>query len=209
MADPTQAGPPPPAQLGQLINGYWASFSIIAAARLGVADALDDGATPVARLAERTSANADALYRLLRALASLSIFREEGERAFAHTPMSQLLRKDAPMSMHGVATMTSLMHLHAWPELLHSVRTGETAFAKIFGHQVFEHMAADPEAARAFDSAMAGYTIAVGNAVAAKYDFSRFATIADIGGGAGALSTILLGKNPAPKGITFDLPHVT
>jgi hypothetical protein len=209
MAEPTRGGPPPSAVLGQLINGYWASYSIIAAARLGVADALDDTPTPVARLAERTGADAGALYRLLRALASLGIFREEGERVFAHTPTSQLLRKDVPGSMHGLAVATSLMHLRAWPELGHSLRTGETAFKQVFGSEVFDWMPTSPEAARAFDAAMAGYTNSVGNAVAAKYDFSRFSTIADIGGGSGALLAILLGKFAGPRGITFDLPHVT
>lgn len=210
MADPEKAGPPPSAALGGLINGYWATWSILAAARLGLADALEDGpGQTVARLAERTGADADSLYRLLRALASLGIFREEGERAFAHTPMSQLLKKDVPGSMHGLAVATSLLHMRAWPELLHSLRTGETAFGKVFGKEVFDHMPTDPEAARAFDAAMAGYTHTVGNAVAAKYDFSKFSTIADIGGGTGTLLAILLAKNPSARGVTFDLPHVT
>jgi DNA-binding Lrp family transcriptional regulator/predicted O-methyltransferase YrrM len=206
----TAAAPPPQAQLAQLINGYWISYSVIAAARLGLADALDDGAaTPVARLAERVGAQPDALYRLMRALASAGIFREEGARAFAHTPLSSALKKDVPGSMHGLATMTSLLHLRAWPELLHSVRTGETAFAKVFGHDVFDDLPTDPEAARAFDAAMAGYTTAMSQAVVARYDFDGFERIVDVGGGSGVLLSSILGKFARPRGVTFDLPHVT
>src|SRR6267142_6399534 len=101
MAEADKGAPPPQAVLGQMINGYWLSFSIIGAARLGVPDALDEGPTPVARIAERTGAHADALYRLMRALASVGIFTESEGRAFAHTPLSLALRKDVPGSMHG------------------------------------------------------------------------------------------------------------
>ena len=208
MAEADKSGPPPQAVLGQLINGYWATWSIIAAARLGLADALGDAGAPIARLAEQVGADGDALYRLMRALASLGIFREEGERTFQHTPLSRALKKDVPGSMHGLAVATSLLHMRAWPELLHSVRTGETAFHKVFGRDVFDHLPHDPEAARAFDAAMAGYTVTTGNAVAAKYDFSGCRQLVDVGGGSGALLCTILAKLPSLRGITFDLPHV-
>jgi hypothetical protein len=201
--------PPPQVQLAQLINGYWVSYSIMAAARLGLADALDDGATPVARIAERVGANPDATYRLLRALASLGIFREEDARSFAHTPLSSALKKDVPGSMQGLAAMSGLLHARAWPEIMHSVRTGETAFAKVFGKEVFDYLPGDPDAARAFDAAMAGYTATMSQAVVAKYDFGGFQKIVDVGGGSGVLLATILGKATAARGVTFDLPHVT
>ena len=209
MSEPGKGGPPPQAVLGQLINGYWATWSILAAARLGLADAIDDSGAPVARLAEQVGADADALYRLMRALASLGIFREEGERTFQHTPLSQVLKKDVPGSMHGLAVATSLLHMRAWPEILHSVRTGEPASHKVFGvDDIFEHLKKDQEAARAFDAAMAGYTVVTANAVVAKYDFAGCTRVVDIGGGSGALLCAILGKHPSMHGATFDLPHV-
>src|SRR5439155_15824099 len=86
MGEAEKSAPPPQAVLGQMINGYWLSFSIIAAARLELADALGDGPSPIGRIAERVGADPDSLYRLMRALASVGIFREEDGRAFAHTP---------------------------------------------------------------------------------------------------------------------------
>jgi hypothetical protein len=205
MAEEDKVEPPPQAVVGHMINGFWLSYSIMGAARLGVADALDAGPTPVARIAERVGANVDALYRLMRALASVGIFREEGERTFAHTPRSEVLKRDTPGSMHGVANMVSYLHSRAWPEILHSLQTGHTAFSKVFGKEVFEYLPSDAEAARAFDAAMAGYTFATGQAVVSHYDFSRFSTVVDIGGGSGALLTAILGKFPQPRGINFDL----
>ena len=40
MSEPGKGAPPPQAVLGQMINGYWLSWSIVAAARLGLADAV-------------------------------------------------------------------------------------------------------------------------------------------------------------------------
>src|SRR2546423_12581921 len=110
--------------------------------------------------------------------------------------------------MQGLAAMSSMLHAHAWPELVHSLKTGRTAFEKVFGHEVFDYLPTDAEAARAFDAAMAGYTTMTGAAVAATYDFSRFATLVDVGGGSGALLTAILSKFPSLRGLAFDLPHV-
>jgi hypothetical protein len=207
----TSAGPPPQAVLGEMINAYWLTFSIVGAARLEVADEVptDGAAVPVAELADRVQADPDALYRLLRGLTSAGIFREEEGRAFAHTPLSAALRRDAPGSMHGLASSVGLLHLRAWPEIMHSLRTGETAFQKVFGSEIFDYLPTDPEAAAAFDASMSSYTAMTSQAVVRSYDFSDFSTVVDVGGGEGALITAILRRWDKPRGITFDLPHVT
>ncbi len=200
---------PPQAVLGELINGYWITLSIHAAAKLNIADLLVDGPKSSAEIAKRTSANEDAIYRLLRALSSIGIFTETDPRTFAQTPLSEVLRPSVPGSMHGLAVVTGVLHLRAWPEVVHSVKTGETAVSKVFGKEVFEHLNDDSVAAAAFDAAMSGYTASVGKAVAAGYDFSRFKDIVDLGGGNGALLSHILPTCPDTRGITFDLDHVT
>ncbi len=194
---------PPQAVLSSLLNGYWTSYTIMCAARLGVAEALGDQPETVQELAKRVHSNEDALYRILRAVASIGIFIESEGRRFAHTPLSQALP-----SLRGLAEMTVLLHSRAWPELMHSARTGETAFSKVFGKEIFDYLRDDQAAARAFDTAFTGYTMATAKAVAAVYDFSRFATVVDIGGSQGALLGEILVKNPKHRGINFDLPDV-
>jgi len=200
---------PPQAVLGELINGYWITLSIHAAAKLNIADLLVDGPRSSEEIARRTSANEDAIYRLMRALASIGIFTEIDPRTFAQTPLSEVLRPGVPGSMHGLAVVTGLMHLRAWPDVVHSVITGDTAMRKAFGKELFEHLKDEPATAAAFDAAMSGYTAAVGKAVAAGYDFSRFRDIVDIGGGNGALLSHILPGYPKAHGITFDLDHVS
>ena len=58
----------PSQQLDQMITGYWTSQAIYAVAKFGIADLLKDGPRRVDELAETSSTNAEALYRLLRAL---------------------------------------------------------------------------------------------------------------------------------------------
>jgi predicted O-methyltransferase YrrM len=207
MTTPTN----PSAALGQMINAYWATFSIHAAAKLGIADLLAGGPMPVGALADRTGTKPDPLYRLLRALASLGIFREtDGPgHVFEQTPLSEPLRGGVPGSVRGLAVMTGMLHLRAWPEILHSLATGETALKKVFGQELFEHVGANPELARVFDEAFGGYTAMISGIVAGKYDFARFQRIIDVGGGNGALLTAVLATAPGARGVTFDLPHVT
>src|SRR5688572_24282173 len=200
--------PPPQAVLGQLINGYWITFSIHAAAKLNIADLLAGGPKSTAEIASATAAQEDSIYRLMRALASIGIFTETDPRTFAQTPLSEALRPGTPGSMHGLAVATGLLHLRAWPEVVYSVKTGNTAVHKTFGKEIFGHLQDDAEAAAAFDAAMAGYTASIGKAVAAGYDFSQFELIADIGGGNGALLAHILPSYPQVRGVAFDLDHV-
>jgi hypothetical protein len=48
----------------------------------------------------------------------------------------------------------------------------------------------------------------VNAAVLAAYDFGRFGTVVDVGGGNGALLAALLAAHPHLRGILFDQPHV-
>ena len=59
-----------------------------------------------------------------------------------------------------------------------------------------------------FSETMIGIHGAEPPAVAAAYDFSRFATIVDAGGATGNLLTTILGKYPGSRGILYDLAHV-
>src|SRR5215813_12262405 len=87
---------PAPAAMLQMITGVWVSQTIYLAAKLGVADLLTEGARGSAELAKSLNVNADALYRVMRALASLGIFAERGRGEFELTPMGELLRTNVP-----------------------------------------------------------------------------------------------------------------
>ncbi len=195
-------------QLDQMITGYWVSQAIYAAAKFGIADLLKDGTRTVDELADATSADRDALYRLLRALASVGVFAEESPRRFGLTPLAELLRSDVDGSKRALSLMSGDEQFQTWAEIEYSIRTGKTAFEKVFGKPIFEYLGEHPEKARIFDAAMTGIHGRETDDVLGAYDFSGIRMLADIGGGNGLNLISVLQKYPEMKGILFDLPHV-
>ena len=201
---------PPQARLMQMVMGFIVSQAISVASKLYIADQLAGGAKTVAELAAATGTHEPSLYRLMRALSSVGIFHKDEDGRFSNTSLSEFLRSDHPESMRGAAHMIcDREHWHAHGNMLHSVRTGETAFDHTFGMPIFPYLEKNAGAAEVFDNAMTSFSQAVSRAVAATYDFSRARTIADIGGGHGLLLSNILKTNPEAKGILFDQAHVT
>ena len=199
--------PPPSVALDQLVTGYWVSQALYVAAKLGVADQLKDGSRGVDELASALGAHAGALYRLLRALASLGVFTEVESRQFALTPMGACLRAGVPGSMRALVLYMDLDR-EAWGQLEHSVRTGDTAFDHIHGMGFFDYLQQHPAEGKLFDEAMTGYVSQNTAAVIAAYDFTRFSKIIDVGGGHGALMNAILKASPESKGVIFDQSSV-
>ena len=197
-----------PEQMARMITGYWISQAIYAAAKFGIADLLKDGPRHIEVLADLTSTNGDALYRLLRALASVGIFSEGPPRAFSLTPLAELLRSDVAGSQRSLALMTGGQQFQAWGHIGHSIQTGKTAFEHLHGKPLFEFLAAHPAMAGVFDEAMTSIHGRETAAILDAYDFSGIEVLADIGGGNGSNLTEILTRYPSMKGILFDLPHV-
>jgi hypothetical protein len=200
---------PPGATLGRLIVGFQVSQAIHVAATLGVADLLADGPRTSDELAVATDAHAGSLYRLLRALSSVGVFHEDDGRRFSLTPMGALLRSDVPGSLRGWAMHVGRPYFQeAWGHLEHSVRTGDNAFQHVHGTDVWAYRAERPDESAIFDLAMESLTGAANRALLDAYDFGRFASVVDVGGGNGALLAALLGEFPAMRGVLLDQPHV-
>jgi hypothetical protein len=199
----------PPATLMRLIVGFQVSQAIHVAATLGIADLLAAGARPTDELAAETGTHEPSLYRLLRALAAVGVFHEEDGRRFSLTPMAELLRTDVPGSLHGWAAFIGRPYFReSWSALEHSIRTGENAFQHVHGTDVWSYRAERPEESAIFDRAMQSLTGGSNQALLDVYDFGRFGTMVDIGGGNGALLAALLTAYPAMHGIVFDQEHV-
>ncbi len=179
-----------------------------AVADLGVADALDEEPKTAEQLAKSVGAHPASLARVLRLLSSYGVFAVDGDKV-RHSPASRLLRSDHPHSMRPLARMFGLdVNWNAYSEFDHSVRTGQPATTKTLPRGIWGHFQENPEEGRIFNEAMVAKAQAQVPAVVAGFDFSRFGTIADIGGGRGHLLQAVLASNPSAKGILFDLPNV-
>jgi O-methyltransferase domain/Dimerisation domain len=195
----------PVEELRRLVDGHQVSQAIHVAAVLGIAQRLVEGPRTSDELAESAGAHAPSLYRLLRALAAIGVFEEQDGRRFALTPLGEALRTEVGpwAEFSGSPSVWA-----AWGDLLHSIRTGENAFAHVHGRDVWQHRAERPEESELFDRAMTANSRIAERALLDAYDFSRFGVVADIGGGRGALIAAILEANPAVRGILFDQAHV-
>ncbi|MCW5889509.1 MAG: methyltransferase [bacterium] len=201
---------PPGMLLYQMSIGHYVSRALHLAAKLGIADRLADGPRDAGTLAAEVGAHAAALHRVLRLLASGGLFTEDADGRFALTPLGEALRTGVPGSMRAMVLLFAGTRIQdSWKELEWCVRTGEPAFKRTDPDgDAFAAIAKDPEQMAVFDEAMATFAPMTAAAVAAAYDFSRFGTLADVGGGNGALLAGILAANPALRGLLFDQPHV-
>src|SRR5262249_14870257 len=78
----------------------------------------------------------------------------------------------------------------------------------LHGVDIWEYRARDPVERSAFDLAMTDITRGVNRSLLSAYDFGRFGTVVDVGGGRGALLTALLEVHPGMHGVLFDRPEV-
>jgi hypothetical protein len=198
---------PPEAKIVEMIMAQLGSRLIHLAAVLRLPDHLDDGSRSAEELASLTGTHAPSLYRVMRTMAAMGVFSEGHDHRFALTPIGDALRSGTPS--HATALMMGgAMVTRSLDNLLFSVETGTTAFAKAFDKPLFDWLADHPAEAALFNETMVGVHGTEPPAVAAACDFSVFGTIADIGGSTGNLLATILGRHEGPRGILYDLPHV-
>src|SRR4051812_10419328 len=94
------APPDPTMALMQMISGPWLAQAINVAAKLELSDLLKKGPKSAAELAKETKTSADALYRVMRALSQVGVYREVGDQRFELGAFGEKLSKGVPGSVH-------------------------------------------------------------------------------------------------------------
>jgi hypothetical protein len=151
--------------------------------------------------------NPDAMRRLLRALASLEVVREDDDGTFAMLALGQLLRSDVPDSLNAQAQWFGRYTWAFWGELAESVRTGVGGRERKKGQVGYGHLQEDAGAAKVFNRAMIELTRLVGKGVVTQCDFSGVQRMVDVGGGHGELLAAILAAYPQMHGHLVDLGH--
>jgi hypothetical protein len=207
LAPQCAAERPPHLEIAEMASGIWKARAVYAMAQLNLADLIAAGRRSADELAAATRTHGSALSRLLRALASCGLLTETEPRHFALTPLGAALQADAPGAARATAlTLAGDWQWKAWDNFLYSVATGESGLQRAFGRSLFAFLAANPRESADFNAAMVGLHGGDGPALAAAYDFAPLSTVADLGGGTGALLTAVLLANPHLRGALIDLP---
>jgi hypothetical protein len=192
-----------------MIQAFWESQCLYVATRLDIFNILSEGSQSIETLAEKTATKVDKLYVILRALGHLGVLEEQPGRIFASTEVSELLVTNAGPSIgHFAMHIIEPAQWDAWKALETCLHTGEVPFERANGKTVYEFTRDEDWSGDIFIKAMSFLTDHAVDALLDVFDFSRFNTVMDVGGGQGGLISKIV-KRFGCKGILFDLPYVT
>jgi hypothetical protein len=201
--------PPPHVGILQILNGAHVAGAVSCLAQIGIPDLIEAGPKSAEELASQIGADPQALYRLMRATASVGVLSEGPDGKFSQTPMSTVLRSDAAPSLRALAVMGGReWHGRGWSHLEYCVRTGKQALEQIYGAPIFEFFKQNTAEAKIFNDAMTDLSMIDSPAVADAYNFDGIRSVVDVGGGHGLLLATILKKNAHLKGTLYEMPHV-
>ncbi|MFG3260367.1 methyltransferase [Streptomyces sp. NPDC048172] len=191
----------------QLLFGAMAARTVGTAVELGIVDLIGEGEGErgADALAADLGAPPGTTLRLLRALAALGMLTETREGVFAVTDTGAVLSERHPRSMASlVRIFDESLLLRAWDRLGESVRTGRPAFDAVHGTDFFSYLKDDDALSARFNAAMSQSSRATADVLPAHYDFGRFSTVVDVGGGDATLLAAILRAHPGPRGVVYD-----
>jgi hypothetical protein len=195
--------------LSQLLFGKQMTYCLSGVARLGVPDHMDATPMAVEEIAAKTGAHAPSLYRVMRMLAGMGVFREEPGKRFALTQAGELLKSNAPGTLRYFAMMFGdEWTTRAYEHFTDCLRTGQDGVSQAYGKYVFDLLAERPDQLDTFQAAMTSSSTMAGKAVTDAYDFGGIERLADVGGGHGALLASILRRYPGMQGVLFDRPEI-
>jgi hypothetical protein len=193
--------------LVEMAMGYARSRALCAAARLEIADRFEGGEKTISELALACESDEASLYRLLRALASFGIVSETAASRFILTPLGAPLRKGAPNSVWAPIIFWADLLADQWSYLTECVQTGESATRIMEKKQVVSRWSSDPDAPAIFRAVMGTAPAEDYMPIARAWDFSKYGSVADLGGGGGGLISAVIKAFPNVRGILVDRPE--
>ena len=191
-----------------LTTAYILPRTLYVAVELNIADRIRDGHDDIKSLAEVTNSDPGYLYRVMRTLAGQGVFEEHEGKRFSLTPMSEILRTDSPENFGAYIKLVSNDVIwNSTAGLANCVRSGGIAFDQVMDEHWTEYMSTDQAFADDFHAGMKSTTILFNPAIAEAYDFSSCRHVVDIGGGSGALLSLILNEYENIEGTLFDLEN--
>ncbi len=183
-------------------------WCIYVVATLRIADHIAAGKSEINTLAAAADCDADALHRVLTHLVSVGVFQEKAPGRFALNEAAQGLLDPAQLlglDLKGIGGRMA----YAWGTLLDYVHTGAPAYQKVFGKPFFEDLEAHPRVAASFDALIGPMGHGKPNPhFEITGGWALMHTVADVGGGTGALLAGILQLRTHLHGILIDRQKV-
>ena len=187
------------AHIDQISRGFQHATVLLAAAKLGVFDALVPDGAGAEEAAHALGCDVRAVETLLYALTAEGFVRVAGQRFFIVDDYAPFLLSD------GAESMASILSHHynvlaRWAQLAEVVRTGKSASET--------QQPREDGSLRDFICGMADISRKSSVEVAEKLDLSPFRNMLDLGGGPGTSSIVFCRKYPELHSLVFDRPPV-
>lgn len=194
--------------LKNMLLGYYETQCLYTAAKLKIADHLQNGPKSIVDLAKYTNANESKLYRVMCFLSAKNLFDELPGKVFCLNDQSKYLISTAPSSLTNFICLHAEYFYQAASELFHSITNEASAFEIKFGKSAANYFKDNEIVAKTYHLAMKENSELSSEAIADIYDFSAFKTIVDVGAGLGTLVVNILLKYKNACGINFDVPEL-
>jgi hypothetical protein len=193
--------------------GFWPSKVLLTAVELEVFTRLGDNSMTGEQLGQAVGLHPRGIWDFLDALVALGFLERDGDGVAAKyrntSSTTQFLDKNQPDYMGGILEMGSHRLFRFWADLGEALRTGRPQNeVKHTGKSIFEALYANPAGLEQFMSAMRGISAPNFQALAEKFDFSKYRTLCDVGGATALLSTLVAARHPHLRCVSFDLPPV-
>ncbi|MGE5116182.1 MAG: methyltransferase [Betaproteobacteria bacterium] len=205
---------PTPDRILQTGLAFWASKTLLSAVELGVFSELSEDALTGEELRQRLQLHPRAVPDFFDALLALGFLEREGlgpAARYRNTAETRVfLDRRHPAYVGGMLEMANARLFRFWGDLTQALRTGQPQTEiKHVGAPMFATLYEDPARLEQFIAAMRG--VSAGNflVLAEKFEFSRYRTMADIGGASGLLACTVARRHPHLRCTTLDLPRVS
>jgi len=207
-------GPLSPARIIDVGMGFWPAKTLLSAVELQVFTTLGSSAMTAEALRTALGLHARAVPDFFDALVALRFLDREGEGPSARyrsTPeTARFLDRASADYIGGFLAMANARLYRFWGDLTEALKTGRPQNEiKHSGAPMFDELYRDPQRLEEFMDAVAGISAANFAAFADRFDFSRYATLCDVGGATGQLSILVARRHPHMRCVTVDLPVVT
>ena len=202
-----------PSHIMQVGMGFWPSKVVLSAVELQLFTHLAAGSLNGEEIGKRIGLHERAIYDFLDTLVALKLLERDGdgrEGRYSNTADTAVfLDKDSPAYIGGILEMSNARLYRFWGDLTDALQTGKPQNEiKHTGKPMFDELYSDPARLEQFMQAMAGISTGNFQALAEKFDFSKYETVCDVGGATGRLSAALAARHPHLRCTSFDLPVV-
>ena len=200
----TQTSPQLPLTPHTMLFGHALTQMMISLHRLDIPRQLAQQAQDSVTLAKTLNADLQALQQYLPIAEQLQLIEQDTEGRYQLTETGNCLLPDHPMTLISALEYTAIGYA-AWGELAHNIQTGETAFKKAHGKDIYDYLATHPTENTAINQHMAHTTEAWLTTAVNRYPFNGH--VIDLGGNQGDFSALLLQHYPELHSTVFDLPQ--